>query len=126
MKNFNLIERLWTDSHEKQSPQRFGRYAVMLLMLLTLGVGQMWAATSTTLYCAVDASKMESSDGNKTCYKLVCNTNHKGDGDDWHEYDMSKTDYTKDGKLIYSVTFTDSYNGLGCIQFQIKKRMVRG
>ena len=43
MKNkINLIERLWTDSHEKQSPQRFGRYAVMLLMLLTLGVGQMW------------------------------------------------------------------------------------
>ncbi len=44
MKNYNLIERLWkTDSHEKQTPQRFARYAVMLLMLLTLGVGQMWA-----------------------------------------------------------------------------------
>ena len=44
MKNLNLIKRLWTDSHEKQSPQRFGRYAAMLIMLLTLGVGQMWAA----------------------------------------------------------------------------------
>ena len=42
MKNFNLIKRLWTDSHEKQSPQRFARYAAMLIMLLTLGVGQMW------------------------------------------------------------------------------------
>jgi hypothetical protein len=43
MKKINLIERLWkTDSHEKQSPQRFARYAVMLIMLLTLGVGQMW------------------------------------------------------------------------------------
>ncbi len=30
------------DSHEKQSPQRFGRYVAMLLMVLTLGVGQMW------------------------------------------------------------------------------------
>ncbi len=30
------------DSHEKQSPQRFARYAAMLIMLLTLGVGQMW------------------------------------------------------------------------------------
>lgn len=30
------------DSHEKQSPQRFGRYAAMLIMLLSLGVGQMW------------------------------------------------------------------------------------
>ena len=45
MKIFNLIKRLWTDSHEKQSPQRFGRYAAMLIMLLTLGVGQMWGAT---------------------------------------------------------------------------------
>jgi hypothetical protein len=43
MKNYSLIEWLWkTDSHEKQTPQRFARYAVMLLMLLTLGVGQMW------------------------------------------------------------------------------------
>jgi hypothetical protein len=43
MKNYNLIERLGkTDSHEKQTPQRFARYAVMLLMLLTLGAGQMW------------------------------------------------------------------------------------
>ena len=39
--NLNLISRLWTDSHEKQSPQRLGRYAAILVMLLTLGVGQM-------------------------------------------------------------------------------------
>ena len=43
MKKINLIERLLSYSHEKQSPQRFGRYAAMLIMLLTLGVGQMWA-----------------------------------------------------------------------------------
>ena len=43
MKNYklNLIKGLWDDSHEKQTPQRLRRYAVMLLMLLTLGVGQM-------------------------------------------------------------------------------------
>ncbi len=50
MKNFNLIKRLWTDSHEKQSPQRFARYAVMLLMLLSLGVGQMWALSDGTTW----------------------------------------------------------------------------
>ena len=44
MKNSNLLNRLLSYSHEKQSPQRFGRYAVMLIMLLTLGVGQMWGA----------------------------------------------------------------------------------
>ena len=45
MKNLNLIERLLDDSHEKQSPQRFARYAAILIMLITLGVGQMWADT---------------------------------------------------------------------------------
>ncbi len=44
MKNKNLLNWLWTDSHEKQSPQRFVRFAAMLIMLLTLGVGQMWSA----------------------------------------------------------------------------------
>ncbi len=42
MKNSNLLNRLLSYSHEKQSPQRFARYAAMLIMLLTLGVGQMW------------------------------------------------------------------------------------
>ena len=42
MKNFNLIKRLFMDSHEKQSPQCFTRYAAMLIMLLSLGVGQIW------------------------------------------------------------------------------------
>ena len=43
MKKINLIEWLSRNSHEKQKPQRFARYAAMLIMLLTLGVGQMWA-----------------------------------------------------------------------------------
>ncbi len=47
MKNLNLVKRLWTDSHEKQSPQRFGRYAAMLFTLLTLGVGQMWGSDAS-------------------------------------------------------------------------------
>ncbi len=62
MKNLNLIERLWTDSHEKQSPQRFARYAAMLIMLLTLGVGQMWA---TDLYVMNFDGKWSYSDANK-------------------------------------------------------------
>lgn len=43
MKNSNLLNRLLSYSHEKRTPQRLIRYAVMLLMLLALGVGQMWA-----------------------------------------------------------------------------------
>ena len=42
MKNLNLIEWLSRNSHEKQSPQRFARYAAILFMLLTLVTGYMW------------------------------------------------------------------------------------
>ena len=37
--NFNQLFMSW---NEKQKPRRIGRYAAMLIMLLTLGVGQMW------------------------------------------------------------------------------------
>ena len=63
MKNFNLIKRLFMDSHEKQSPQRFGRYAAMLIMLLTLGVGQMWGVSickTGTTYIYLDRTNMTS------------------------------------------------------------------
>ena len=37
--NLNQLSMSW---NEKQMPQRFVRYAAILIMLLTLGVGQMW------------------------------------------------------------------------------------
>ena len=40
--NFNQLFMSW---NEKQKPRRIGRYAAMLIMLLTLGVGQMWGKT---------------------------------------------------------------------------------
>lgn len=43
MKNFLNLNQLSMSWNEKQKPQRLRRYAVMLMMLLTLGVGQMWA-----------------------------------------------------------------------------------
>ncbi len=68
MKKINLIERLLSYSHEKQSPQRFGRYAAMLIMLLTLGVGQMWANTKTDIggdKFYFNNSNIKANDGNK-------------------------------------------------------------
>ena len=78
MKNLNLIKRLWTDSHEKQSPQRFARYAVMLLMLLTLGIGQMWGN-----YAYLDLTGFTSwYDGSA---KFRVDKNGKGDVDSYTE-----------------------------------------
>ena len=42
MKKINLIEWLSRNSHEKQKKGGMRRYAAVLMMLLTLGVGQMW------------------------------------------------------------------------------------
>ena len=43
--NLNQLSMSW---NEKQMPQKFRRYAGMLIMLLTLGVGQMWAEKGET------------------------------------------------------------------------------
>ncbi len=86
---------------------------------LTLGVGTLVglntinhketkeaeAATATTVYYAVDTS-----------YTVKCNVNRKGDGDDWAKYTMTKV---SGAEGIYKATFTDLYNGLGCLQFQL-------
>ena len=71
-------------------------------------------ATSTSVYLAISASKVSS-------YTIKCNTNHKGDGDDWHEYTMTRVSggVTYHGKLVYSVSFTDTYDGLGAMYFRI-------
>lgn len=88
------------------------RTASVLLMLLTIGVGQMWGATATTVYYAVPAATVGT-------YTVKLNVNFKGDGDDWHSFNMTKTDYTYLGDPIYTCTFTDAYDGLGKLQFQL-------
>ena len=70
------------------------------------------AATSTTVYYAISSTDVGS-------YSVKCNTNHKGDGDDWHQYTMNDAGFTYNSKKVYSVTFTDTYNGLGALQFQL-------
>lgn len=123
MKKINLIKRLWTDSHEKQSPQRAIRYAVMLMMLLTLGVGQMWAATSTTLYfCPGICGKNWT-----TPYVNVCTMWNSASDNHWSNLAMSEVSgKTVDGYKVYSVTFTDEYNGARTIEFHASQNNYTG
>ena len=90
MKKINLIERLLSYSHEKQSPQRFARYAAMLIILLTLGVGQMWA---TTVYYV-----------NRNSWSGVKIHYWGGDsGSDWDSRpSMTKLSYKVNGFDVYS------------------------
>lgn len=75
------------------------------------------AATNTTIYCAVPISHLEL----YASPSVACNTNHKGDGDDWHQYtmsDLNDTSYLANYK-VFKVNFTDTYDGLGCLHFYI-------
>jgi len=90
--------------------------------VLALGVGvalnsvnsskEVKAATETTVYYAI-------SDADKGSYTLKANVNRKGDGDDWKQYDMTSTGKKYGTLPIYSCSFTDLYDGLGCLQFQL-------
>ena len=86
--------------------------SVIISVILLMGVSNAWGATNTTVYYAVPTSVVGS-------YTVKCNVNYKGDGDDWQQHNMTKTDKTYDGYPIYSCTFTDKYNGLGRLQFQL-------
>lgn len=84
-------------------------------LTLFLGIAfaiQMKAQTETVVYYAIPDAVV----GTQT---LKLNVNFQGDGEDWHMFDMTKTELTYKGNSVYSSTFTDSYNGLGKLQFQL-------
>lgn len=110
MKKINLIGWLSRNSHEKQSPQRFARYAVMLIMLLTLGVGQMWAdVTYRTIYTIpqllLNGKTGWTTDGNAYY-------NHQYGENNWSNGTMTKTSDTYHGYTVYSASLPDEYGGL--------------
>ena len=123
MKKINLIERLLSYSHEKQTPQRFGRYAAMLIMLLTIGVGQMWAKTFYLL-----PFSSWSSDG---CKYAMCYGKDGGSsntfvamtqvtGTSWYSAEIPSSASDKDvyfmrvsGSWKESDGWTNKYNGFG-------------
>ena len=102
MKKINLIEWLFMDSHEKQSPQRFARYAAMLIMLLTVGVGQMWGAWTGNAGICVNGEWYKASDhidgGNWLSGKTTFNGTNLGAitslelGGQYDNYDDNKED----------------------------------
>ena len=70
------------------------------------------AATETTVYYAVPSDVVGT-------YTVKLNINRKGDGDDWATYTMDKTLDTYNGNDVYRCTYTDLYDGVGAMQFQL-------
>ena len=99
---------------------------IVAMLGLSVGVGlssekkvaEEARADATTVYCAIDVDNVVSTYGISN-FVLKCNTNHKGDGDSWYTYNMSNTGKIYDSKAVYSVTFAQTYGGLGAMQFQV-------
>lgn len=85
---------------------------LLCLVVLLAGAQNAMAGTVTTVYLAISASTVGS-------YTVKLNVNYKGDGEDWHQFNMTKTAYKYNSKDVYTYTFTDAYNGLGKLQFQL-------
>lgn len=89
------------------------KFIATLSLLLTLGVGQIWAYDAIDVYCAIDASTLGS-------YTLKCNSNGYGGADGhWIQCEMTNTGYTYNGKLLYKGTFTPDNAGVNTLQFQL-------
>lgn len=86
-------------------------FTFMLMALFSAG---MFAdGTATTVYYTAPAATIGT-------YTVKLNV-HMGcnDGDDWKQYDMVKTDNKYGEDPVYSVSFTDYWNGLCTMQFQL-------
>lgn len=82
------------------------------MLVLLGGVMQVSAETTTTVYYAVPSSVVGS-------YSVKLKVNRQGDADNPATYAMNKTKKTYDGKYIYECTYTDLYDGVGYMLFQL-------
>ena len=93
---------------------RFTRFAASFLMLLTLGIGQMWG-DDITIYVTGKIFVREAWDNATSTIKV--DARYQGSegnfnaGDTYLDAAMTKTDYTYNGYPIYSYTFTPTHGG---------------
>ncbi|MBR6550262.1 MAG: InlB B-repeat-containing protein [Paludibacteraceae bacterium] len=82
-----------------------------ILILLLMGVNNVWGDNNVKVYCAIKASDLN-------CYTLKVNANI-GDNNTWRQYTMEKLDETYEGRLIYQATIVERYGGVDALQFQL-------
>ena len=85
---------------------------ILMMLVMVGGVLSASAATETTVYYAVSSATVGS-------YSVKLKVNRQGDNDNPATYDMTKTNKTYDGKYIYSCTYTDLYDGVSYMLFQL-------
>ena len=104
--NLNQLSMSWSG---KQTPQRFGRYAVMLMMLLTLGVGQMWAASVSTgqmFFADINSCSNFKKDGIYVLFKF------------WNGESATEVQGTSAGTDLWYCTVPEGANGATKVSLQ--------
>ena len=89
----------------------FFTLSLILTLLFSFSVGEMWGKTTATLYYAVPADIV-------ACNTVKCyyNFGYSQTGD----VNMTKTSYTYQGKLIYSINLTANNDGVDALYFKPK------
>ena len=110
--------KTFTTCAEKKAKQFFnllqgytkGIRITAILILLLMGVGNAWGATTATLYYSVPASTVG-------CYSVKCyyNFGYSQTG----LVEMTKVDKTSSGNLIYSVNLTANHDNVDNLLFQL-------
>lgn len=87
--------------------------SVIIVFMLLASASPGLAQTETTVYYAIPSEEVGT-------YTVKLNVNRKGiGGEDWAQYEMTATGGTYEGNPVYTCTFTDLYDGLQKMQFQL-------
>lgn len=103
---------------------RIGKRTISIVLSLMMMVSVMLvgmvttvnAATETTVYFTPETKWPNDNHSNYTYRINVMLASN--DQDNWATYPMTNTNETMNGKAVYSVTFTDRYDGAHAMQFQ--------
>ena len=87
------------------------RKILSLLMMMVFSVA-MFAATETTVYYTASSDVIGK-------YTVKLNTNQQTNPDVWKTYVMTKTDLSYNGDPVYSASFSDLWDGVDKMQFQL-------
>lgn len=93
--------------------------SLFISVILLAGTSNVWGATSSTFYLAIEHAKMYN---NNNCSGAQFNVKYGGNDNEWKGWTtMEKTDKTYNGKILYKTTYSFPYDGYYNWQFRMEE-----
>ena len=93
--------------------------SLFISVILLAGTSNVWGATSSTFYLAIEHAKMYN---NNNCCGAQFNIKYGGGNSEWKGWTtMEKTDKTYNGKILYKTTYSFPHNGYYNWQFRMEE-----